>query len=97
MYNISKQLQNNTEFLHSTAAASIDYEEKSIDIIIPAGMNESNVTILTKENTNQKNNTEFKVILSLPGNCGSARLVENMASVTICDTKSEYALSQSIL
>ena len=56
-----------------------------------------NVTIQTKENTDQKNNTEFKVILSLPDNCGSARLVDDMASVTICDERSEYALSQSVL
>ena len=97
MYNISKQLQNNIEFLRSTAAANIDYEEQGINVIIPAGTTTYTVLIQTKKNTNQTNNTEFKVILSLPGNCGSARLVEDMASVTICDDRSEYALSQSVL
>ena len=54
------------------------------------------VTVQTRDNTEKNDNTEFKVILDSLYNCGSARLVADTASVTICDTRSEYALSQSI-
>ena len=54
------------------------------------------VPIQTKENKAETNNTEFKVILGLGDNC-EVRLVDDTASVTICDTRSEYAVCQSLL
>ena len=55
------------------------------------------VPVQTRDNTEKNDNTEFKLILDLHSNCGSARLAADTASVTICDTRSENALSQSML
>ena len=64
---------------------------------IPAGMTTHTVPIQTRENTEKNYNTEFKLMLDLRSNCGTAQLVADTASVIICDTRSEYAVSQSLL
>ena len=55
------------------------------------------VPVQTRDNTEKNDNTEFKLILDLRSNCGSAQLVDDTASVIICDTRSEYAVNIVIL